>query len=294
MQVRVAAFSKINLLLDVLGKRTDGYHDVNMIMQGVRLSDQVIVAEAATNTITTNSPYVPNNKSNLALKAALLMQAALDLPPVAIKVDKHIPVSAGMAGGSSDAAAVLLAMDRLFALGLRRQQLEAFAAEIGSDVPFCLSAGTAVATGRGELIQDLSLLSPFHLVLVKADFGVPTARVYKAYRKKKKPVAGEDRLDYFLKLIREDDTLGILNSLYNDLEETTFSMYPKVRSIKEKLKHLGARHVLMSGSGPTVFAAFHTEAEAWQFYKKAKAAFPMVYLTSTVSRWDLDRRIGMS
>ena len=120
MQVRVAAFSKINLLLDVLGKRPDGYHDVNMIMQGVRLSDQVIIAEAATNTITTNSPYVPNNKSNLALKAALLMQASLDLPPVAIKVDKHIPVSAGMAGGSSDAAAVLLAMDRLFALGLSR------------------------------------------------------------------------------------------------------------------------------------------------------------------------------
>lgn len=294
MEVKVAAFGKINLLLEVLGQRPDGYHAVNMIMQGVRLSDRIHVAEAHANHIFTNSPYVPNNASNLALKAALLMQAKLDLPPVTIKVEKRIPVSAGMAGGSTDAAAVILALNALFRLNLPQQTLMTYAAEIGSDVPFCLSCGTALATGRGELIEPLPLLQPFHLVLIKANFGVSTAKVYQAYSSPEKAKTPADRLREFLTDIKGQNGSAILNSLYNDLEETTFSMYPKVQSVKEKLYSLGAEHVLMSGSGPTVFAAFTEEKAAWRFYQRAKSHFPVIYLTSTVSENDLKRRIVIS
>lgn len=282
MGVTLAAFGKVNLFLDVLKKRDDGFHAVNMIMQGVRLADMVTIEHYSENRIRANSPYVPNNENNLAMRAAILMQKTYGLSPVAIDIAKHIPVSAGMAGGSSDAAAVILGMDRLFGLQRPLPELMAVASKIGSDVPFCLYGGTAYAVGRGEVVAPLPTLPKFHIILFKANFGVSTAAVYKAYQQPKVPRLHEQMSADRIEAILKGDVEQVLSQLFNALEPTTFSMYPKVKYLKNQLESMGAEHVLMSGSGPTVFAAFREQTDAWSFYKRAKSYHRFMHLTSTV------------
>lgn len=290
MGVNLAAFGKVNLFLDVLQKRNDGYHAVNMIMQGVRLADQVSIDHDSTNSIRANSPYVPNNENNLAMRAALLMQKTYELTPVAIDIKKYIPVSAGMAGGSSDAAAVILGMDRLFNLQRPLPELMALASQVGSDVPFCLYGGTAYAVGRGEVVAPLPTLPQFHIILFKANFGVSTAAVYQAYRQPQVPRAHEQMSAERIDAILNGNVDLVLSQLFNALEPVTFSMYPKVKHLKNELQAMGAEHILMSGSGPTVFVAFREQNDAWSFYKRARKNYRFMHLTSTVDEDMLNNR----
>lgn len=289
MKAIVTAPGKINLSLEVLGQRKDGYHAVQMIMQGVRLADYIHCAEAPANRVTANHPFVPRNESNLAMRAAMLLQERYQVPPVHLHIDKAIPVSAGMAGGSTDAAAVLLGLDRLFQLGLSATTLRSLAAELGSDVPFCLESGTALAVARGEIVAPLPPLPKMHLVVFKAAFGVSTAKVYRAYRPGPDALGPEERLRLFLEAIHQGDSERVLNMLFNALEPTTFSMYPKIERLRNELVQLGAPHVLMSGSGPTLFAAFLSAEEAFAFFKRAHALHKHMIVTSTLDAAALAR-----
>lgn len=282
MHATVKAFGKINIFLDCVGKREDGYHEVRMIMQSVRLHDEIELRKAKENAVFSDSLYVPNNRNNLAMRAALLLQERCEMPPVSIRIKKNIPVSAGMAGGSSDAAAVLVGCNKLFDLGLEEAELMQLGAEIGSDVPFCVRGGTAIAEGRGERIRPLPDLPSMHAVLVRADYGVSTAAVYQALL----PTDLHPQKALFahlLEAIRKGDTAYVEAHLYNALEAPSFRLDPRTEARKQFLLEHGVEHVLMSGSGPTLFGLYATEHAAWENFKKIKGLFPNVYLTSTCS-----------
>ncbi|MDO4280831.1 MAG: 4-(cytidine 5'-diphospho)-2-C-methyl-D-erythritol kinase [Peptococcaceae bacterium] len=278
--VRVNAYGKINLFLDCVGKREDGYHEVKMIMQSVRLHDEVYIKKAKRNVIVSDSPYVPSNKNNLAMRAAILLQEKYRMPRVAIDITKNIPVSAGMAGGSADAAAVLVGCNKLFKLGLSEEELMRVAAKIGSDVPFCVKGGTAIAEGRGERITALPELPKMHVVLARADYGVSTAAVYQAIR----PEDIAPREDLFAQMcaaIEKGDTHFIEAHVYNMLEIPSFRIEPRTAERKRRIQAKSVDNVLMSGSGPTLFGIYATPEKAWESYKKMSQLFPNVYLTST-------------
>lgn len=289
MYVKVRAYSKINLFLEVLGKRSDGYHEVQMIMQMLRLWDNVSIFPAKQNWIVTDSEYVPNNRSNLAMKAAELMQETYNLPQVKISINKNIPISAGMAGGSSNAAAVLLGMRELYKKDISDEELLELGAKLGSDVPFCIKGPTAHAYGRGEKLIDLPSPNRLYVIVIKADFGVSTSKIYEHY---KMPVnKGVSDFDLYKKALEEKNQLYLLSNLMNDLERTTFSLYPSVEDVKQDLLDRGIRYTLMSGSGPTVFALFETAREAFIEFKHLKSTYPNMILTSTLMPDDLKNRV---
>lgn len=290
MKVVVKAYGKINLFLDVLRKRKDGYHDVKMIMQSVRLHDIVEIKPSGRNSIKTDSLYVPNNKNNLAMKAAMLMQYRYDIPPIAINIKKHIPVSAGMAGGSTDAAAVLLGINTLFNLGCSENELSEIAAQIGSDVPFCLRVGTAIATGRGEQITAINDLPPLHVILIKANFGLSTASVYQSIKENDIEVHKEKFLN-LMQEIENQNTDLIINHLYNALEPISERLEKRIKKMKKEIIDAGIDTIHMSGSGPTLFAIYSSQKKAWDSYKIMRNIFPNVYLTSTCTSDLINSRI---
>lgn len=278
------AHGKINLYLQVLGQREDGFHEVCMIMQAIHLADRIRVTKSEANQVTSNSRYVPNNRYNLALQAAMALQEAYDLGPVAIEIHKDIPVSAGLAGGSTDAAQVILLMRDLFDLDVPMAELLAIGASLGSDVPFCMQGPTAIALGRGEKILQVPALPKRHLVLVKPDFPVSTAKVYGRYREltEKERTSPPRDFSHVLAALVQGEWKGLEASLFNALEPATFSMYPKVETIKRDIQAIYAGPVLMSGSGPTIFCVLEEETEAWELYKVLSKRYKFTYLTSTV------------
>lgn len=290
MRVIVKAYGKINLFLDCLKKRDDGYHEVKMIMQSVRLHDFVGIEAFKENVITSDSAYVPNNKNNLAMRAAMLLQERYDVPPVSIKIKKNIPVSAGMAGGSTDAAAVLVGCNELFKLGLSEGELMTLGAELGSDVPFCVCGGTAIAEGRGELITPLPPLPVMHVVLSRADYGVSTASVYKAILPSDiRP--NEALFEQVVAAVQRGDTPFIERHLYNALEVPSFRVDGRTKKRKNLLLKNGAEHILMSGSGPTLFGLYANQLDAWRNFKKIAGSYPNVYLTSTLGCVSIKDRV---
>ncbi len=290
MRVIVKAYGKINLFLDCLRKRDDGYHEVKMIMQSVRLHDFVAIEAAKENTVASDSAYVPNNKNNLAMRAANLLQDKYDMPNVAIKIKKNIPVSAGMAGGSTDAAAVLVGCNDLFKLGLSEGELMTLGAEIGSDVPFCVCGGTAIAEGRGEIVTPLPPLPVMHVVLSRADYGVSTASVYKAI--KPSDIHPNEKLfEEVCAAVRAGDTAFIERHLYNALEAPSFRVDKRTKTRKELLLRHGAENVLMSGSGPTLFGLYANQLDAWRNFKKFAGCYPNVHLTSTLGYGSIKDRV---
>lgn len=278
------AYAKINLYLNVLGKREDGFHEVCMVMQAIRLADRVTVTPAISNQVTSNSRYVPNNPSNLAMQAAMAMQKAYGLGPVAIDLHKAIPVSAGLAGGSSDAGQVILLMDRLFGLQAPMEDLLAIGASLGSDIPFCMQGPTALAIGRGEKLLNLPPLPKRHLVLVKPDFPVSTAKVYGHYGHLPSQEKTSPRRDFShtLSALLAGAWDQVLPDLFNALEPATFSLYPKVEKIKKDIQNIYSGPVLMSGSGPTIFCVLEGAEEAWDLYKVLSKNYPQTFLTTTL------------
>ncbi len=258
--------AKINLALDVLFKRPDQYHEVEMIMTTVDLADRIEIEENKQNSITifSHNRYVPDDDRNLAYQAAALLKERFDIKQgVSIKIEKNIPVAAGLAGGSSDAAATLRGLNRLWNLGLSMDELAVLGAEIGSDVSFCVYGGTALATGRGEKIKHLPSPPKCWVVLAKPVRGVSTADIYKRLdlQSVKHPNIPE-----MIQAIETNDYKGVCNNLGNVLENVTLSLHPEVLHIKNQMKRFGADAVLMSGSGPTVFGLVEYDSRMNRVY----------------------------
>jgi len=264
MAIKVYARAKINLTLDVLGKRPDGYHQVETVMQSIELSDCLEFAPREEGvSLTVAGGEVSSGADNLVYRAALLMRArAGGTRGISIKLNKNIPVAAGLGGGSADAAATLSALNDIWGIRLPLGELLLLGEKLGSDVPFCLLGGTALAGGRGERLESLSPCPRMGLVLVKPPFGVSTASVYHAYDSF--PAVKRPETAAMIKAVKDKNIDGIIQNLANVLETATISMHPEIAAIKNRLLEAGALGVLMSGSGPTVFgvAACLEEARA--------------------------------
>ncbi|MDA8354203.1 MAG: 4-(cytidine 5'-diphospho)-2-C-methyl-D-erythritol kinase [Firmicutes bacterium] len=278
MDVSIKAPAKINLTLDVLHKRDDGYHELEMVMTTIDLADRIDLTEKAAGGIQleSSSGFVPFDDRNLAYRAAQLIKGRFNINKgVHIKIDKKIPVAAGLAGGSSDAAATLKGLNQLWQLGLNLEELAELGVELGSDVPFCVLGGTAIAQGRGERLTPLPPPPPCWVILAKPPHGVSTAEVFGAFRQEK--VEKRPQLEQMEAALAAGDFHGICQGLSNVLESVTLDQYPKVRLIKEKMQRFGAPGVLMSGSGPTVFSLVEQENAARRVVNSLRGFCRQVY-----------------
>lgn len=268
--LRLKARAKINLTLDVTGKREDGYHLIQSIMQTVSLYDGIYMKRIRKNDIIikSNLTWLPTDNRNLAYRAAELMKAKFDISEgVFIEIDKRIPVAAGLAGGSADCAAVLVGMNRLFGLGLSVKELESLAFLLGSDIPYCVQRGTMLAEGVGEILTPVKSVCPMcYVVLAKLPVSVSTATVYRGLDLQK--VESHPNTEGMIQAMAEGDIKKMGQLLGNVLETVTIPMYPRISRLKQELVQLGAEGALMSGSGPTVFGLFQEEEKA----KEAAAA----------------------
>ena len=269
--MRLQAFAKINLGLDVLGKREDGYHEVRMIMQTIRMYDQLDMRKSVEPGIhlTTNKKYIPVDENNLVWRAAkLMMDTCGIMEGVSIHLHKVIPVAAGMAGGSSDAAATLVGMNRLFHCGLSKEKLMELGVQIGADVPYCVLRGTALAEGIGEKLTVLPPMPDCWILIGKPGISVSTKYVYTT-------------LDLNTDTVHPDIDGMKKARMGNVLQDVTIPAYPEVERIKEQMKTLGAVNAMMSGSGPTVFGIFDNEEKAQKACQKLResGSCQQVFLT---------------
>ncbi|HHW44177.1 MAG TPA: 4-(cytidine 5'-diphospho)-2-C-methyl-D-erythritol kinase [Desulfotomaculum sp.] len=262
MLLQVQARAKINLTLDITGLLPDGYHELETVMQSIALADRLVFAPLPGGIeLETGASGVPAGPENLVWRAAELLRKQTGCRRgVRIHLFKNIPVAAGLGGGSADAAATLLALNRLWSLDLSREELARLALQLGADVPFCLAGGTALARGKGELLTPLPPLPPWGVVLVTPDVAVSTARIYKEYDRLL-PVGRPDT-QAMLRAVDRRDLAAVCASLGNVLEPVTASLVPEVRRVKGALQEAGAAGVEMSGSGPTVFGLCSGEEEA--------------------------------
>ncbi len=279
------AFAKINPVLEVLGKRPDGYHELSLLFQTIGLYDVLSFEKkgGGIELVISSAPEgLAPDDSNLVLKAAKLFFK--NLPPgsggVKISLTKNIPLAAGLGGGSSDAAATLLGLDDLFQTGWGLEGLQPLAASLGSDVPFFLRGGTALGRGRGEIITPLPPLPEMNLVLVKPKEGLSTPAVFQSG--KARLTSGEPTKQ-FLGLAKEGKLAYLAGSLYNGLEPAAFFLMPQVENIKAHLLEAGAAGALVSGSGPTVFGLAPSPARAEAIARKMEGQGWNVWVTKTVT-----------
>ena len=266
-EFEIKARGKLNLGLDVTGVRQDGYHLVRMVMQTVRLSDSLVFTKTRGSDITirTNLRYLPVNENNLIYKAVELVRNEYGISDgIRVELEKHIPVAAGMAGGSADAAAALKAMNRLFGLGIGDDALAGMGLRLGADVPYCLMGGTALAEGIGEELTPLKAVPEADVVLVKPNFSISTAEVYRELDSL--PSAPHPDIDGMLEAIKAGDLAGICGKFGNILQTVSAQKYPVIEDIRQQLLEFGAVNSLMSGSGPTVFAIFNDRKKAEHAY----------------------------
>ncbi|MDP9743573.1 UNVERIFIED_ORG: 4-diphosphocytidyl-2-C-methyl-D-erythritol kinase [Bacillus sp. B2I3] len=277
MKLMEKAPAKINLALDVLFKRPDGYHEVEMIMTTVDLADRIELKEITGNhiQILSHSRFVPDDHRNLAYQAAFILKERFGINKgVSITIEKNIPVAAGLAGGSSDAAATLRGLNRLWKLGLSMDELAEIGAEIGSDVSFCVYGGTALARGRGEKITHLPAPPKCWVILAKPTIGVSTADIYKRLQTSKME---HPDVPGMISAIMENNYHDVCEGLGNVLEQVTLQLYPEVANIKDQMKTFGADSVLMSGSGPTVFGLVEHDSRMQRIYNGLRGFCDQVY-----------------
>ncbi|MBQ8982398.1 MAG: 4-(cytidine 5'-diphospho)-2-C-methyl-D-erythritol kinase [Lachnospiraceae bacterium] len=307
-EVRLSAHAKINLGLDTVRKREDGYHEVRMIMQSITLCDCIILrsfesedsnsCNSSDNTDQKNwspdgirlctvkgvHPDVPMNEENLIYRAILMLKKEFHIPHrIEAVLDKQIPVAAGMAGGSTDAAAAFKAMNTLFHLGLTDEELQRRAVRLGADIPYCILGGTALSEGIGEILTPLPNMPDCHILIAKPPINVSTAYVYKNL--KANELSHHPDIDGMVHAIQSQDLNGIISRLENTLETVTIPDHPIIRTIKECMTEYGAEGTLMSGSGPTVFGIFTDEIAVRKAADaiRAKALSDQVYITRPVS-----------
>lgn len=262
-RLELKALGKINLGLDVLGRRENGYHDVRMVMQTVYLYDRIIMKKSKTPGIRleTNLYYLPVNENNLAYQAAQMLMDEFHMEEgVSIQLDKHIPVAAGMAGGSSNAAAVLFGMNRMFSLGLSQKELMERGVKLGADVPYCIMRGTVLAEGIGEILTPLSPMPKCYVLIAKPAISVSTKMVYEKLDSHE--IEDHPDIDGILAGLKAGDLKKVAGSMGNVLERVTVDAYPVIDQIKKMMIKEGALNAMMSGSGPTVFGIFEEKATA--------------------------------
>ena len=262
-EISVKALAKINLGLDVVRRREDGYHEVKMIMQTIHLFDRVQLKKKkeAEVTLRTNLSFLPVDENNLAYRAAEMLRTEFDIKEgVEINLEKHIPVAAGMAGGSTDGAAVLYAMNEMFELGLSKQMLMDRGVKLGADVPYCIMRGTALAEGIGEKLTQLPPMVKCPVLIAKPQISVSTRYVYEHLQLSGQSVHPD--IDKLVEKIREKDLEQIGAAMGNILETVTIPEHPEIEAIKSCMIKAGAVNAMMSGSGPTIFGLYATREEA--------------------------------
>ncbi|HHY36780.1 MAG TPA: 4-(cytidine 5'-diphospho)-2-C-methyl-D-erythritol kinase [Firmicutes bacterium] len=275
------AYAKINLALDVLGRRPDGYHEVEMVMQTIALHDRVVLTRRGKGELLfhCSDPGLPREE-NLAYRAALLLQQECGVGEgAAIFLEKRIPVAAGLAGGSTDAAAVLRGLNRLWALGLSEAELQLLGKRLGADVPYCIQGGTCLARGIGEILTPLPPLPPTWLVLAKPPGGLATGEVYRQLdltRLQYRP-----RLQALIAALAAGSLAGVAASMGNVLQGVSEGLVPEIAPLRQALVDLGALGSLMTGSGPTVFGLVEEEKKARAIAKKLRQEFPAAVIMIT-------------
>ena len=284
-QIRLKALAKINLGLDVLRRKEDGYHEVKMIMQTIHLHDQIHIKKIEEDEIRirTNLYYLPNNENNIAYKAAKMLKDEFNLPGgVSIQLKKVIPVAAGMAGGSSDAAAVLFGMNKMYGLKLSMQELMDRGVKIGADVPYCIMRGTALAEGIGEKLTRLPAMPKCHILIAKPPINVSTKFVYENLHANDLKPEDHPNVDIQVEALKEGNLEKLVANMGNVLERVTVPEYPVINEIKQMMKDSGAMGAMMSGSGPTVFGIFTNYVQAQEAYKKIEQSglSKQIYLTT--------------
>ena len=281
-QIELKALAKINLGLDVLGRRENGYHDVRMVMQSIYLYDEVKIAKKKEPgiTLTTNLKFLPTGDGNIAYKAAQLLMDEFDLKEgVQITLNKHIPVAAGLAGGSSNAAAVLFGINRMFSLGLSQKELMERGVTLGADVPYCVMRGTVLAEGIGEILTPLPACPKCHVLIAKPPISVSTKLVYEKLDSHE--IEDHPDIDGIIDGLKAHDIEKVASSMGNVLEKVTIEEYPVIEQIKNVMKEQGALNAMMSGSGPTVFGLYETKEKARKAAAKIreKQLAKQVYVT---------------
>lgn len=281
--ISLKALAKINLGLDVVRRREDGYHEVRMIMQTIQLYDRLDIKRTQEPgiQIQTNLSFLPVNENNLIYKAAKLLMDEFSITDgVSVKLDKRIPVAAGMAGGSTDAAAMLIGVNRLFSLGLTKRQLMERGVQIGADVPYCIMRGTALAEGIGEALSPLPPMVKCTVLIAKPSISVSTKFVYQNLKLDDTTIHPD--IDRLIDDIKAKNLHDIAAHMGNVLETVTIPNYPVIDEIKKHMLSNGAVGAMMSGSGPTVFGLFDDEDTAKKAYKAMRSSHlaRQVYLTS--------------
>lgn len=284
-QMRLKALAKINLGLDVLRRKEDGYHEVKMIMQTISLHDQIHMRKIEEDEIRirTNLYYLPNNENNLAYKAAKMLKDEFHIPGgVFINLKKEIPVAAGMAGGSSDAAAVLFGMNKMYGLKLSMQELMDRGVKLGADVPYCIMRGTALAEGIGEKLTKLPAMPKCHILIAKPPINVSTKFVYENLHANDMKPEDHPPVDAQVEALKEGDLEKLVANMGNVLERVTVPEYPVINEIKQLMLDAGALGSMMSGSGPTVFGIFTSYTKAKEAYEKIEQSglSKQIYLTT--------------
>lgn len=281
-KIKVKAYAKINLSLDILGKREDGYHEISTIMQSIDLADILEFEKSEIVEVVCSDHRVPSGENNLIVKAINLLKRKYQIEEgVLVKLDKRIPLAAGLAGGSANAAATIVALDKLWSLNISEKEKEEIALKIGADVPFCLVGGTKLARGVGEILKDLKVPS-MNLLLVKPGVEISTKEIYDKW----------DKLNFkshhatFLvtQAIQEGNIYKIAANIKNDLELVTSQEYEIINQIKERLYENGAIGCAMSGSGPTVYGIFDDLERLKIAYANLKEAYNFVLFSKTIDK----------
>lgn len=291
-QISLKSRAKINITLDVIGKRPNGYHDLSMIMQTVSLYDIIYMRKMHAKGIklTTNLSWLPNNEGNIVYQAAKLFKQTCQIDTgIFIDLNKRIPVAAGLAGGSSNAAATLIGLNILFETGLDQKELMELGVRLGADVPYCILGGTALAEGIGEILTPLPPMPDCYVLIAKPKINVSTATVFKNLDISNIEKHPDNKK--VINAIKQADIDAIASNMCNVLETVTEKKYPIIKTIKEKMLNNGAKGAIMSGSGPTVFGIYHSKHQAQKTAYKLKLEYLVgdVFVTTMYNRQEREK-----
>jgi len=283
-EIEIDSYSKINLTLNILAKRQDGYHDIETIMQSINLADRIFIKEEKEGIkIKCSHPLVPVDSQSLTYRSAeKILRRYRITRGVKIEIDKKIPLASGMAGGSANSASILVGINKLFALNLSNKDLREIGEELGMDVPFCIQNGTALAYHKGEKVTPLSPINPLlWIIIINPGFEIPTKWAYNNLnlewlKKEKNNTKG------MLNALKEGELPGIAKNLFNSFEGLIIKKYPEIGKIKDRLIEEGALGALMSGSGPTVFGIAQNKEQALKIYEKLKSEYKSIWTVRTI------------
>ncbi len=291
-QISLKSRAKINITLDVIGRKPNGYHDLSMIMQTVNLYDFVFIRKmhAPGIKLTTNLKWLPNDEGNIVYKAAKLFKETCGIKTgIFMELNKKIPVSAGLAGGSSNAAATLTGLNVLFEAGLSQQELMDLGVKLGADVPYCILGGTALAEGIGDILTPLPPMPNCYVLVAKPKINVSTANVFQSLDIKK--IEKHPDNNKVIEAIKQGDIDTVANNMCNVLETVTQKRYPVIGTIKKLMLEHGAQGAIMSGSGPTVFGIYHSKNQAYKaaYELKLKYLVGDIFITTMYNRQEGDK-----